>query len=80
MEKHNVILAKLKSEVVQAHDEVLKLKGAVPKVMRHLKAFFFCKQYGYVKMQDETASSFEEKWFVYGPEKKEEVDKYIHSR
>jgi len=31
-------------------------------------------------MQDETASSFEEKWFVYGPEKKEEVDKYIHSR
>jgi len=33
MEKHNVILAKLKSEVVQAHDEVLKLKGAVPKGM-----------------------------------------------
>ena len=30
-------------------------------------------------MQDETASSSEEKWFVYGPEKKEEVDKYIHS-
>jgi len=33
MEKHNVILAKLKSEVVQAHNEVLKLKGAVPKGM-----------------------------------------------
>jgi len=31
-------------------------------------------------MQDETASSSEEKWFVYGLEKKEEVDKYIHSR
>jgi len=31
-------------------------------------------------MQDETASSSEEKWFVYGPEKKEEVDKYIHSK
>jgi len=33
MEKHNVILAKLKSEMVQARDEVLKLKGAVPKGM-----------------------------------------------
>jgi len=32
-EKHNAILAKLKSEVVQAHDEVLKLKGAVLKGM-----------------------------------------------
>jgi len=38
------------------------------------------KQFADVKMQDETASSSEEKWFVYGPEKKEEVDKYIHSR
>lgn len=33
MEKHNSLLAKLKSEVVQAHDEVLKLKGAIPKGM-----------------------------------------------
>ncbi|QCD93306.1 hypothetical protein DEO72_LG5g1379 [Vigna unguiculata] len=74
MEKHNVILAKLKSEVVQAHNEVLKLKGAVP------KAFSYATFESIVLLQDETASSFEEKWFVYGPEKKEEVDKYIHSR
>jgi len=33
MEKHNALLTKLKSEVVQAHDEVLKLKGALPKGM-----------------------------------------------
>ncbi|QCD93277.1 hypothetical protein DEO72_LG5g1349 [Vigna unguiculata] len=52
-EKHNAILAKLKSEVVQAHDEVLKLKGAVLKGSRK---FSKRKQYGDVKMQDETAS------------------------
>ncbi|WVZ15612.1 hypothetical protein V8G54_013178 [Vigna mungo] len=67
MEKHNSLLAKLKSEVVQAHDEVLKLKRALPKEK-------------HVKIQDETASSPEENWFIYGPEKKEEVDKYIYSR
>ncbi|QCD93235.1 hypothetical protein DEO72_LG5g1307 [Vigna unguiculata] len=102
MEKHNALLTKLKSEVVQAHDEVLKLKGALPKEKRGSdamrikpefvdndgKVFWKLKSYNDessvllqdVKMQDETASSSEEKWFVYGPEKKEEVDKYIHSR
>ncbi|XP_047150579.1 uncharacterized protein LOC124822601 [Vigna umbellata] len=102
MEKHNSLLAKLKSEVVQAHDEVLKLKGALPKEKRGSdamrikpefldndgKVFWKLKSYNDecivllqdVKIQDETASSPEENWFIYGPEKKEEVDKYIYSR
>ena len=33
MEEHNALLAKLKSEVVQAHDKVLELKGALSKGM-----------------------------------------------
>ncbi|TKY46536.1 Cell division cycle-associated 7 protein [Spatholobus suberectus] len=33
-----------------------------------------------IKIQDETATAPVEKWFVYGAEKKEEVDKYISSR
>ncbi|XP_027922363.1 cell division cycle-associated protein 7-like isoform X1 [Vigna unguiculata] len=42
-------------------------------------SFVECLESWCENMQDETASSSEEKWFVYGPEKKEEVDKYIHS-
>ncbi|KAL2976886.1 hypothetical protein AAZX31_13G033500 [Glycine max] len=33
-----------------------------------------------IKIKDETATAPAEKWFVYGPEKKDEVDKYISSR
>ncbi|QCD93269.1 hypothetical protein DEO72_LG5g1341 [Vigna unguiculata] len=96
MEKHNALLAKLKSEVVQAHDEVHFQKKCGSDAMRIKpefvdndgKVFWKLKSYNDesnillqdVKMQDETASSSEEKWFVYGPEKKEEVDKYIHSK
>ncbi|QCE13955.1 hypothetical protein DEO72_LG11g953 [Vigna unguiculata] len=71
MEKHNSLLAKLKSEVVQAH-EVLKCTSK--------RKFSKRKQHADVKMQDETAYSPEEKWFVYGSEKKDKVDKYIHLR
>jgi len=38
------------------------------------------KQYADIKIQDETATAPYEKWFVYGPEKKDEADKYISSR
>ncbi|PNX84639.1 hypothetical protein L195_g040702, partial [Trifolium pratense] len=33
-----------------------------------------------VKINDEDASEVDEKWFVYAPEQKEEVNKYISSR
>jgi len=38
------------------------------------------KRHADIKIEDEIATAPEEKWFVYGPEKKEEVDKYISSR
>ncbi|XP_061364351.1 uncharacterized protein LOC133307807 [Gastrolobium bilobum] len=33
-----------------------------------------------IKIQDAAATKVDERWFVYGPEKKEEIDKYITSR
>ncbi|KAJ1438666.1 Zinc-finger domain of monoamine-oxidase A repressor R1 [Sesbania bispinosa] len=33
-----------------------------------------------IKVQDAAASATEERWFVYGPEKKGDIDKYISSR
>ncbi|ESW23630.1 hypothetical protein PHAVU_004G063500 [Phaseolus vulgaris] len=100
MEKRNALLAKLKGEVVQAHDKVLKLKGVLPKEKRDShairikpefldndgKIFWKLKSYNNectVLLQDiniQDTTLIEEKWFVYGPEKTEEVDKYISSR
>ncbi|KAG4911906.1 hypothetical protein JHK82_052493 [Glycine max] len=111
MEKHDALLKKMKSEVAQAHAEVLELKGTIPKVdncssnitVKHSsdamriepefldnngQVFWKLKSYNGecavllqdIKIQDETATAPYEKWFVYGPEKKDEADKYISSR
>ncbi|KAH1192966.1 Cell division cycle-associated 7-like protein [Glycine max] len=102
MEKHDALLKKMKSEVAQAHAEVLELKGTIPKVKHSSDAmriepefldnngqvFWKLKSYNGecavllqdIKIQDETATAPYEKWFVYGPEKKDEADKYISSR
>jgi len=42
MEKRNALLAKLKGEVVQAHDKVLKLKGVLPKGMMSFVNYSLC--------------------------------------
>jgi len=38
------------------------------------------KQHAEIKIEDEIAKALEEKWYVYGPDKKEEVHKYISER
>ncbi|XP_020233922.1 uncharacterized protein LOC109814014 isoform X2 [Cajanus cajan] len=100
-EKHHALLTKIKTEMAQAHAEMLELKGTIPKennssdAMRIKPEFVdfnghaFWKLRSYngdaillqdIKIQDETATASEEKWFVYGHEKKDEVYKYISSR
>ncbi|KAL2335290.1 hypothetical protein Fmac_016503 [Flemingia macrophylla] len=101
MENHDALLTEIKTEVAQAHAEVLELKSTIPKekqssdAIRIKPEFVDCNGHGFwklksyngdavllqdIKIQDETATAPEEKWFVYGPEKKDEVDKYISSR
>ncbi|KAL9325495.1 hypothetical protein ACSQ67_006140 [Phaseolus vulgaris] len=84
MEEHEALLSKIRIEVDEAHTDMLGLKGITQKEKLGCDALRIKPEFvddpAEIKIEDEIAKALEEKWYVYGPDKKEEVHKYISER
>ncbi|XP_057445351.1 uncharacterized protein LOC130737560 [Lotus japonicus] len=92
--KLRTAIAQAHSEMLEAKGKTPKMKGSdavrtEPEfVDGNGQAFWKLRSYDGedavllqdIKIQDEDGTAIEERWFVYGPEKKHEIYKYISSR